>query len=320
MSSLRVYQLAKQMGVSSKELVNLLQDNGVEVRNHMSVLDDDTVEIVRQTFQAHVADAAEVDEGKSADDDDEAGRKKKKKGRKGAVKKGKMLEYEEGMTVRNLADKLTIAPSIAVSDIISLGHMLSINHPVPFELAREVAKKHGVEIIEAVDLMVEEEMVEEEPEELVSRPPVVTVMGHVDHGKTTLLDAIRETHVADREAGGITQHIGASVADVNGQRIVFVDTPGHEAFTAMRSRGAQVTDLVILVVAADDGLMPQTIEAINHSKAAGVPIVVAINKIDKPGINMDRIKQDLAKHDLLPEEWGGQTTICEVSAKTRQGL
>ena len=189
--------------------------------------------------------------------------------------------------------------------------------------AQEIALGYDIiaEPEEKVDV-IEELLKEEEEEEstLVSRPPVVCVMGHVDHGKTSLLDAIRDAHVTDREAGGITQHIGAYVVSINGQKITFLDTPGHEAFTAMRMRGANSTDIAVLVVAADDGVMPQTIEAINHAKAAGVEIIVAINKIDKPSANVDRVKQELSEYELIPEDWGGSTVFVPVSAKTHEGI
>lgn len=203
-----------------------------------------------------------------------------------------------------------------------LGTMATINQELDFETASLIAGEFGIEVEELppeVDLT-EIPEIEDDPKSLITRPPVVTVMGHVDHGKTSLLDAIRKTSVTSNEAGGITQHIGAYQVMCKGQKIVFLDTPGHEAFTAMRARGAQVTDIAVLVVAADDGVMPQTLEAINHAKAAKVPIVVAINKIDKPGANPDHVKQQLAEHELIPEEWGGQTIMVPVSAKKKMGI
>ena len=201
--------------------------------------------------------------------------------------------------------------------------MVTVNHEIDFEKAQEIALDYDIiaEPEEKIDV-IEELLKEEEEDEslLVSRPPVVCVMGHVDHGKTSLLDCIRNTHVTDREAGGITQHIGAYVVTINGQKITFLDTPGHEAFTAMRMRGANATDIAILVVAADDGVMPQTIEAINHAKAAGVEIIVAINKIDKPSANVERVKQELSEYELIPEDWGGSTIFVPVSAHTGEGI
>ena len=201
--------------------------------------------------------------------------------------------------------------------------MLNVNSELDFEKAEEIAMEFDrlVEMEEQVDV-IEELLKEEEEDEtdMIIRPPVVCVMGHVDHGKTSLLDAIRQTNVTAREAGGITQHIGASVIEINGRKITFLDTPGHEAFTAMRMRGAQSTDIAILVVAADDGVMPQTVEAINHAKAAGVEIIVAINKIDKPSANIDKVKQELAEYELIPEDWGGSTIFVPVSAHTKEGI
>ena len=206
--------------------------------------------------------------------------------------------------------------------LLGSGVLATINQTLGTDLALVVAKKFGceAEILSFEEDVLREEIVEEKPEDLAPRGPVVTVMGHVDHGKTSLLDAIRETRVVEKEAGGITQHIGAYKVQVNSRSVVFLDTPGHEAFTMMRARGARVTDLVVLVVAADDGVMPQTVEAIDHSKAAGVPLMVAVNKIDKPDANPERVKQQLAERGLVPEDWGGDTVFCEVSAKKHQGL
>ena len=237
--------------------------------------------------------------------------------------KVKEITLPEKMTIRELAEKMKMQPSVIVKKLFMDGIMVTVNHEIDFEKAQEIALDYDIiaEPEEKIDV-IEELLKEEEEDEslLVSRPPVVCVMGHVDHGKTSLLDCIRNTHVTDREAGGITQHIGAYVVTINGQKITFLDTPGHEAFTAMRMRGANATDIAILVVAADDGVMPQTIEAINHAKAAGVEIIVAINKIDKPSANVERVKQELSEYELIPEDWGGSTIFVPVSAHTGEGI
>ena len=233
------------------------------------------------------------------------------------------LVLPEKLTIRELADKMKVQPSVIVKKLFLKGTMVTVNQEVDYEQAEEIALEFNCicEPEEKVDVIAELLKEEDDPEDtLVARPPVVCVMGHVDHGKTSLLDAIRSTRVTDREAGGITQHIGASVVSINGQNITFLDTPGHEAFTAMRMRGANSTDIAILVVAADDGVMPQTVEAINHAKAAGVEIIVAINKIDKPSANIERVKQELSEYELIPEDWGGSTIFCPVSAHTKEGI
>ena len=235
----------------------------------------------------------------------------------------KTITLSEKMTIRELADRMKVQPSVIVKKLFMKGQMVTVNQEVDFDAAEEIALEFNYicEPEEKVDVIAELLKEDEEnPEDMVARPPVVCVMGHVDHGKTSLLDAIRSTRVTDREAGGITQHIGASVVSINGQNITFLDTPGHEAFTAMRMRGANSTDIAILVVAADDGVMPQTVEAINHAKAAGVEIIVAVNKIDKPSANIEKVKQELSEYELIPEDWGGSTIFCPVSAHTKEGI
>ncbi|WP_462415713.1 translation initiation factor IF-2 [Eubacterium ramulus] len=233
------------------------------------------------------------------------------------------IALPEVMTVRELAERIDVPASKVVEKLFMQGILATVNQEIDYEKAEEIALEFNciAEQEEKVDVIAELLKEEEEDENtLISRPPVVCVMGHVDHGKTSLLDAIRETHVTDREAGGITQHIGASVVKINGQKITFLDTPGHEAFTAMRMRGANATDIAILVVAADDGIMPQTVEAISHAKAAGIEIIVAINKIDKESANIDYVKQGLAEQGLIPEDWGGSTICVPVSARTGEGI
>ena len=235
----------------------------------------------------------------------------------------KMITIPEVLTIKELADAMKIQPSAIVKKLFLQGKIVTVNQEIDYDTAEEIAMEFEVlcekeEVVDVIEELLKED--EEDESKMKKRPPVVCVMGHVDHGKTSLLDAIRNTNVIDREAGGITQHIGAYVATVNGEKITFLDTPGHEAFTAMRMRGANSTDIAILVVAADDGVMPQTVEAINHAKAAGIEIIVAVNKIDKPSANIDRVKQELTEYELIAEDWGGSTIFVPVSAKTGEGI
>ena len=268
-------------------------------------------------------------------DREEDGKKKAPKTGKGAfimpqpkkeeakVDDVKTITLPDSLTIKELAEKMKLQPSVIVKKLFLKGQIVTLNQEIDYDQAEEIAMEFEVlcEKEEKVDVIAELLKEEEENEkDMVARPPVVCVMGHVDHGKTSLLDAIRQTNVTSREAGGITQHIGASVIEINDRKITFLDTPGHEAFTAMRMRGAQSTDIAILVVAADDGVMPQTVEAINHAKAANVEIIVAINKIDKPSANVDKVKQELAEYELIPEDWGGSTIFVPVSAHTGAGI
>lgn len=299
MSKTRVYQIANELKMSNEDVLAKLKELEINAVDKDSELKEDEVELVLEILKDEIAAA-----------------------------NGNTIAIDGKLTVQELATKLDKSASEIIMKLMKMGTMATINQEISFEIGSLVASEYGFELVEgsandeeeleAIDALIDIE--EDKEEDLVKRPPVVTVMGHVDHGKTSLLDAIRKTNVTSSEAGGITQHIGASEVMVNGEKVVFLDTPGHEAFTSMRARGAQVTDMAILVVAADDGIMPQTVEAINHAKAANVPLIVAINKIDKPGANPDRVKQELADQGLLVEDWGGDVICVPVSALKREGI
>ena len=337
MSKIRVYEVSKELNVSSKDLITLLMEEfGVEVKNHMSVIEDEDAALIQELIGENGIPETKksiVDEYEDqlAEVVNKGVRKKKKTKKeiereeieKNAEAACGVVEIGDTITVKELCEKLGKPTAEVIKNLIFLGVMAGVNQEIDFATAEKLCEKYEV-IAERKEEETELEAFEEDTdiveENLEKRPPIVTIMGHVDHGKTSLLDAIRKARVTDTEAGGITQHIGAYTVTLNGEKITFLDTPGHEAFTAMRARGAQVTDIVILVVAADDRIMPQTKEAISHCKAANVPMIVAINKIDRPGANVDRVKQELTEHGLVSEDWGGDTICVPVSAKTGENL
>lgn len=310
-SGRRVYELAKEYNLTNKELMALLEEHGVRVKNGMSNLDPDTVALIESELADEPVDEAESTSEETVENTSEP----EKIGTNGG------LQVEEGTTVADLATSLALQPSALIMRLMKLRVMASINQRLDYETLVMLGEHLNFEAVRSRTL--EEELLTEipdDPESLQPRAPVVTIMGHVDHGKTSLLDSIRQSNISESEAGNITQHIGAYHVKLKGGSIVFLDTPGHAAFTAMRARGAQVTDIVVLIVAADDGVMPQTIEAISHAKAAKVPIVVAVNKMDVPGARPDYVKQQLSEQELLPEDWGGQTICVETSAIDGTGI
>ncbi|WP_412030650.1 translation initiation factor IF-2 [Anaerosalibacter bizertensis] len=317
LTKVRVYELAKELKITSKELIEKVADLNLDINSHMSTVEKEEADLIKELLRTE--SDSEINNSKNTSNAEKEDKDMEEKNENGVI------EIEENIIVKDLAEKLEVTPSEVITKLISLGIMANQNQSVDFDTASIIAEEFGISIKKSSVEEDDEEIgfhldFEDDPKDLKPRPPIVTVMGHVDHGKTSLLDAIRKTAVTEREAGGITQHIGASTINIDGEKIVFLDTPGHEAFTTMRARGAQVTDIAILVVAADDGVMPQTVEAINHAKAANVPIIVAINKMDKPTANPDRIKQELVEYGLVPEDWGGDTICVPVSARNEEGI
>ncbi|PGK47869.1 translation initiation factor IF-2 [Bacillus anthracis] len=340
MSKIRVHEYAKKHNISSKDLMTKLKEMNIEVSNHMTMLEDEVVNKLDNEYQAEkpsVADEFEVEEKVVRSKKNSNKKKKKGKGNEDkrqenfagrqqtqTVETPDKITFSGSLTVGDLAKKLSKEPSEIIKKLFMLGIMATINQDLDKDTIELIANDYGIEVEEEVivsetefETFIDEQ---DDEENLKERPAVVTIMGHVDHGKTTLLDSIRNSKVTAGEAGGITQHIGAYQVEVNDKKITFLDTPGHAAFTTMRARGAQVTDITILVVAADDGVMPQTVEAINHAKAAGVPIIVAVNKMDKPAANPDRVMQELTEYELVPEAWGGDTIFVPISAIQGEGI
>ncbi|WP_408647015.1 translation initiation factor IF-2 [[Clostridium] colinum] len=337
LGKIRVHELRKKISetigkdIENKELIDKLSEFGIEVKSHSSSIEEKDVDFIIEYYLEENSPKEEVKEDKIEEKKSKQNKKEGKKEKKAMTSENsknenediKIIQIEKSITVKELAEKIGTTSSDLVMRLMKRGMMVNLNQEIDFELASSICEEFDILTEEAPEIDILEETFKEEEEneeDLTERPPVVVVMGHVDHGKTSLLDSIRKSRVTEKEAGGITQHIGAYTVSIDDKPITFLDTPGHEAFTAMRMRGASVTDIAILVVAADDGVMPQTIEAINHAKAAGVEIIVAINKMDKESANPDRVKQELTEYGLLAEDWGGDTICVPVSAVTKQGI
>lgn len=350
MGKIRVHELRKKISekikkdIENKELIEKLLEFGIEVKSHSSSVEEKDVELILEYYveenspkKQEKADVEIASVSTVKKEDNKKEKKSKQNKKEGKKEKEvmqsenlenqdddiKIIQIEKSITVKELAEKLGTTSSDLVMRLMKRGIMANLNQEIDFDTASSICEEFDILTEEAPEIDILEETFKEEEEDeknLEERPPVVVVMGHVDHGKTSLLDSIRKSRVTEKEAGGITQHIGAYTVSIDNKPITFLDTPGHEAFTAMRMRGASITDIAILVVAADDGVMPQTIEAINHAKAAGVEIIVAINKIDKESANPDRVKQELTEYGLLAEDWGGDTICVPVSAISKEGI
>ena len=319
MARVRIYEYAKQQNVESKEIITKLAELGIEVANHMSTISEKEVSKLNEMYQKNDQAKEEKPVSKEQSSKEEPAKPKEEP----KVEDKNVIKYTGTLTVGEFAEKIGKESTEIIKKLMGLGVMATINQDLDDTSIELIADEYGLSVekeVEVEEFNLAQYIQEDSEEQLTERPAVVTIMGHVDHGKTTLLDSIRQTKVTAGEAGGITQHIGAYQIRSNDKKITFLDTPGHAAFTSMRSRGAQITDIAILVVAADDGVMPQTVEAINHAKAAEVPIIVAVNKVDKETANPERVMQELTEHELVAEDWGGDTIFVPISALQNEGI
>lgn len=332
MGSIRVYEIARELEITSKELLQTLDELDMDIKSHMSSLTQEEAETIKSLILDDSEEETEEKEEIREEEIEVLEKSEDSEVNEGEIEDKDIVEIGQSIIVREFAELLDVNVNQLIMKLMSLGAMVNQNQNIDFDTAAIVAEELGKKVREKVEKTedIEEQSLKLEAKykldfpdnknTLKPRPAVVTVMGHVDHGKTSLLDAIKHTKVTSGEAGGITQHIGAYMVDVNGEKITFLDTPGHEAFTSLRVRGTQITDIAILVIAADDGIMPQTVEAISHAKAADVPLIVAINKIDLPDANVMRAQQELLEYEIVPEDWGGDTIVVPISAKTGEGI